>query len=294
MNNDTHYLSWRNKVTGPFTLDEIHEKLRSRELNSLCKVQVNGDWVLLRSFLSRANFTAAPQEETIHQESYTESVPTPAEATFTPENYNHSGSTAPALDIHIVKSGQQTGPFSREQILSMLQSGVISERDSSWHEGMDNWKPLNEVLNLHSASVPEIMDPLTVGRPALFGNRLGAYIIDALIIYLLTFAVGFIFGFHFGYVSEEFSWLLVVVVTWMYFALMESSTKQASLGKLACGLIVTDMDGERIGFGAATGRYFGKFISGFILCIGYLMCLWTEQKQCLHDMMAGCLVLSKK
>ncbi len=56
-------------------------------------------------------------------------------------------------------------------------------------------------------------------------------------------------------------------------------------------LKVTDLDGKRISFLRATGRHFGKWISSLILLIGYFMNLWTEKRQTLHDMMAGCLVM---
>jgi uncharacterized RDD family membrane protein YckC len=69
---------------------------------------------------------------------------------------------------------------------------------------------------------------------------------------------------------------------------MESCPKQATLGKIACGFIVTDMQGRRISFAQATGRTFCMVFSALILFIGYLMCAWTDRKQCLHDMMAGC------
>jgi uncharacterized RDD family membrane protein YckC len=74
---------------------------------------------------------------------------------------------------------------------------------------------------------------------------------------------------------------------------MESSVKQATLGKLAIGIIVTDLQGSRITFGRATGRYFGKILSSLILSIGYIMAGFTEKKQALHDMIAGCLVVMK-
>ena len=85
--------------------------------------------------------------------------------------------------------------------------------------------------------------------------------------------------------------LVSAVALWLYDALMESSSKQATLGKMALGLRVTDLEGNRIGFGKATGRHFGKYISYFILGIGFLMVAWTRQKQGLHDQMAGTLVL---
>jgi uncharacterized RDD family membrane protein YckC len=87
------------------------------------------------------------------------------------------------------------------------------------------------------------------------------------------------------------SMLAVAVAGWLYFALMESSARGATLGKMALGLRVVDMNGSRIGFGRATGRYFGKIISAAILCIGFLMAAFTQQKQALHDIMAGCLVV---
>ena len=72
---------------------------------------------------------------------------------------------------------------------------------------------------------------------------------------------------------------------------MESSSKQATLGKLALGIVVTDLNGNRISFGRATGRYFGKIVSGMIFAIGYIMAGITERKQALHDIMASCLVV---
>ena len=85
------------------------------------------------------------------------------------------------------------------------------------------------------------------------------------------------------------SMLAVVIAGWLYFALMESSARGATLGKMALGLRVTTLNGDRIGFGRATGRYFGKAVSS-ILLIGYIMAAFTRQKQALHDIMAGCLV----
>ncbi len=61
---------------------------------------------------------------------------------------------------------------------------------------------------------------------------------------------------------------------------------------MALGIKVTDLDGNRISFGRATGRYFGKIISGMIFYIGFMMAGWTQKKQALHDMLAGCLVIN--
>jgi len=84
-----------------------------------------------------------------------------------------------------------------------------------------------------------------------------------------------------------------IVVVWLYFAVCESSRWQATIGKLALGLRVTDEYGRRIGFAQATGRYFGKFVSVFSLGVGFLLAAWTARRQALHDDMAGCCVVRK-
>ncbi len=83
------------------------------------------------------------------------------------------------------------------------------------------------------------------------------------------------------------------IISLLYFSFMESSKYQATVGKLALGLTVTDMDGNRIDFGKALLRNIGKFVSAFILCIGYIMAAFTDKKQALHDMIASTLVVKK-
>jgi uncharacterized RDD family membrane protein YckC len=85
-----------------------------------------------------------------------------------------------------------------------------------------------------------------------------------------------------------------LAVTWLYHALMESSEWQATVGKKALGLVVTDMAGRRISFGRATGRHFAKIVTNMVPAfIGYIMAGFTEKKQALHDMIADCLILRR-
>jgi uncharacterized RDD family membrane protein YckC len=78
---------------------------------------------------------------------------------------------------------------------------------------------------------------------------------------------------------------------WLYYAPLESSAWQGTVGKKLLGLRVTDLHGNRISFGRATARLFAKIVSNFTLMIGYIMAGFTEKKQALHDMIAGCLVV---
>jgi len=81
---------------------------------------------------------------------------------------------------------------------------------------------------------------------------------------------------------------------WLYYALLESSSWQGTVGKKALGLIVTDLDGRRVSFGRATARFFSRLITGLVpLFIGYILAGITAKKQALHDMIAGTLVLRK-
>jgi len=95
--------------------------------------------------------------------------------------------------------------------------------------------------------------------------------------------------------------LAAMVLEWLYYALMESSAWQATLGKKALGIYVTDLTGTRISFGRASGRFFSMVLFRIVPLIGVLLffpidCICaglTEKKQALHDMMAGCLVIRK-
>jgi uncharacterized RDD family membrane protein YckC len=94
--------------------------------------------------------------------------------------------------------------------------------------------------------------------------------------------------------------VFMVIVTWLYFAGMESSSHQGTLGKMALGLVVTDMEGRRVSFGRASGRFWGgrgisnvPSIGGLYFLVDCIMAGCTEKKQALHDIIASCLVLRK-
>jgi uncharacterized RDD family membrane protein YckC len=93
--------------------------------------------------------------------------------------------------------------------------------------------------------------------------------------------------------------ILMLAVRWLYWALMESSSWQATLGKKAMGLYVTDLEGNRVSFGKASGRFWaGRGLSVVPLgnvyyVVDCICCGFTEKKQAVHDMIAGCLVMRK-
>jgi uncharacterized RDD family membrane protein YckC len=85
--------------------------------------------------------------------------------------------------------------------------------------------------------------------------------------------------------------LVSMILGWLYFAGMESSARQATLGKSAISLRVTDAKGSRMTFGHASGRYFAKIITNLVpLGVGWMLAGFTARKQALHDLIAGTLV----
>ncbi len=171
---------------------------------------------------------------------------------------------------------------------------------------------------VQAAPVPAIAVAAPLAFPyAGFWLRVAAYLIDGAVMSIPFGAVVLAFVLLLGGVSylqgvaaglngpnPDFPPALILAffavfaalfaATWLYYAFMESSSHQGTLGKMALGLTVTDAAGRRITFGRASGRFFAKMITGMVpLAIGYIMAGFTEKKQALHDMIASCLVLKK-
>jgi len=151
-----------------------------------------------------------------------------------------------------------------------------------------------------------------------FWLRFVAYIIDTIIIYSLQF---FIFAPVFGWLGISFAarstdfenlsdaeamgiigamaavssatLILTSVIALLYWTMMESSKYQATVGKLALGLRVTDMDGKSLDFAKALVRNLCKILSAMIMGLGYIIAGFTEKKQGLHDIIASTLVVKK-
>lgn len=208
---------------------------------------------------------------------------------------------------YYVKNNEKNGPISEEELIQNLNKGIIDSDTLVWSSGMPDWQKIKAVPTLNTHNTPPILkDKVNTAfssestREAIYAGfwlRTGAMLIDIIVMFLALFFFG-IFFFLMSSTSdpdevEGWSTIIAFIGGWLYYAIWESSEYQATLGKLALGLKVTDESGNKIDFGKATGRYFGKIVSGLILYIGYLMAAFTKKKQALHDMMAGCLVVKK-
>lgn len=141
-------------------------------------------------------------------------------------------------------------------------------------------------------------------RYAGFWFRALAIFIDVIFSTIIALIIGFPLAFMLGAsmadsatskeietMGESVGTLMSWIVSWLYFTLFETSKWQATPGKKMLGLRVTNLNGEKIGFGKANGRYWSKIISTLTLLIGYIMAAFTDKKQALHDMIAGTLVV---
>jgi len=135
-----------------------------------------------------------------------------------------------------------------------------------------------------------------------FWKRLVAWIIDSILINIINLIIGIVLASFIGTDIPEddidatflaIFYPLSFIVVWLYYAITESSSIQATPGKIVLGIKVTDSEGKRISFLRATGRNFAKIISTLILLIGYIMIAFTQKKQGLHDIIADTLVVSK-
>lgn len=165
--------------------------------------------------------------------------------------------------------------------------------------------------NPPETSIDEQVHARSTPNPAVayagFWLRAIAYLIDNVVIYLVAATTFFGPLMQHAGIPINDPWavyrnpnrqvlaveLIMLMVQWLYWALLESSAWQATLGKKLLGLYVTDLRGQRIPFGRASGRFFAKIISTLTIGIGYVMAGFTPKKQALHDMMAECLVLKK-
>jgi uncharacterized RDD family membrane protein YckC len=129
---------------------------------------------------------------------------------------------------------------------------------------------------------------LTVGRAFVYGAIVlmvyaGLYLFEIKDQHTLIFAI-----------TGGCLWFLDIWLTWIYFALMESSSLKGTLGKLALGIRVYHRDQTRaLTFEEATVRYFSKILSRMTLMVGYIMCAFSSRKQSLHDFVAKSVLVVK-
>ncbi|MFN9367950.1 MAG: RDD family protein [Planctomycetia bacterium] len=232
-----------------------------------------------------------------------------------------------AENWYVGRNGNRTGPFTPEQVRQMVASGQIGPADLLWKEGMANWVAASSITGLFVGSRGAVLPPLGVNpyaapagsisaepvagassmQYAEYLPRVGASLLDGLFTGLMgcipVFGITLVFLAGAGNDAESqavassaascCSQLVGQLIGIAYYVVLETSQKQGTWGKQIVGIRVTDLDGNRLTVGRAIGRYFARFLTVFTCGIGLLFPLFTERKQTLHDMVAGCLALKK-
>jgi uncharacterized RDD family membrane protein YckC len=215
-------------------------------------------------------------------------------------------------EIYYGIDGQRYGPVTLEELRRRIHEGRVHARDYVWDETLGDWAPIHRYPELLEGGEEwSLQDPSV--RFAGFGVRLMAHIIDSFVLtvpLMLWFLVAMkwtgldpsdlpkspehiLLGTgnpQYTHFSTVLYWG-AIVVDWVYRTVLESSSWQATVGKRFLGLIVVDGEGRRLSFARAGGRQIGRFLSYLTFYVGFLLILFTEKHQALHDKLVDTYVI---
>jgi uncharacterized RDD family membrane protein YckC len=195
---------------------------------------------------------------------------------------------------YLVIKGKPEGPYTIEQ-LKALQ---VKPADFIKTSEMDDYKEVHEIAELRvlfGFNKPPVI-PQYFGS---FDQRLLACVIDWLIIWAVflvpTFITVLFITNPLVKAVVSLSLFITIPLSYLiYHIVMECSAKQATYGKQLLKIKVCDMQGYRITPGLAAGRNFAKLLSVLTFFVGYLYSFFNKQQQCLHDVVAGTLVMKDR
>jgi uncharacterized RDD family membrane protein YckC len=229
------------------------------------------------------------------------------------------------MEVWIGRDGERHGPYKEVDVRQWLRSGQVSPDDLGWYEGLADWQPLSSLFPDELRSAPESLVPplpqaaaATVARVdyASFWQRFGAWVIDLAVLMVPSTVAFYLLGGWEAYEHMRVQLLAntdvstairdyadatqnanvaITVIGFLYYTLFEGSRWQATPGKLALRLRVTDLEGHGLSLGRAALRNAVRLlniITGLIPFVCYLAVAWTERKQGLHDLLARALVVN--
>jgi len=212
------------------------------------------------------------------------------------------------MQIHVAKSGQQSGPYTLEQVQNMVRSGLLSAADLGWHEGMAEWAPLHTIAGL---GVPPptgaAASPMGAGGPpADRVKRLVATLLDGLIFGVtaaMAFGAGFLSGVGFHWGVGLLSGFGLMSIVWLGMLVCQCyllAVRGQTIGKIVMGLrIVRFEDGGNPGFVKAVllRTFLWALITavpvvGTLIGVVGILFIFRDDQRCLHDHLAGTRVVN--
>lgn len=194
-------------------------------------------------------------------------------------------------DYLVVIKGKPSGPYTLEQLKELkIKPGTFIKA-----RGMDDYKEAHEMLELRGL----FGFTKHISRPQYFATldiRLLASVIDLFFVFILycilaTIVVIFIDEQQTRIMVSLGGLIVIPVIKFFYSIVMEASARQATYGKVLLGLKITSENGEPIRFGSALARNLGKILSTGTLGLGYALGFFDKHQQCLHDRIAGTVVI---
>lgn len=232
------------------------------------------------------------------------------------------------MEVWIGRDGERHGPYQEEQVKEWLRSGQLSPADLGWYDGLADWQALSVLFPLDKpqpaanpyAPPPLQAEPEPVTRfdYAGFWQRFSAWLIDIIILTVPSMIAMYLLGGLTAYQhmldeaarngnsfsalqayaenpAIQHSQMASVLITYIYYVLFEASVWQATPGKLALRMRVTDVDGQRISLGRSALRNLVRVI-GLVLSLipflCYLAVAWSPRRQGWHDLLAKTFVLN--
>jgi uncharacterized RDD family membrane protein YckC len=195
----------------------------------------------------------------------------------------------------LVINGKPEGPFTIDE----LKARQIKPGDFVKTATMNDYKEAHEVAELRQLFGFEKQALLQYFGS--FDQRATAAVIDWFMVSTACVVPAFIITLFISDWTVSLSLqimvglpVVIMFVNLVYHIIMESSAKQGTYGKQILKIRVCDMQGERITTAHATGRNLAKVFSMLTVGVGYLMAFFNKQQQCLHDKIAGTLVVKDR
>ncbi|MDF3076747.1 MAG: hypothetical protein K0S09_636 [Sphingobacteriaceae bacterium] len=191
----------------------------------------------------------------------------------------------------VVIDGKPAGPYTFEQIRSLgIVPGTFVKTAA-----MDDYKEAHEIAELRELfgfkrriTLPQYFATLDI---RLLAVALDYFIITIVYAFLAVIAVAFVSGQFLRLAISASGLVLIPLSKMIYAIIMEASPRQATYGKFWLGLKVCDERGMAISFGQSLVRNLAKILSMATLGIGYVSGFFNKKQQCLHDTIAGTLVV---
>jgi len=203
-------------------------------------------------------------------------------------------SMEPSNNYLLVIKGKPEGPYTIDELKALN----IKPNDFVRSPGMDDYKEVHEIIELREilgfsrqALIPQYFGSFD---QRLLASAIDWFIISAVCIFIMVILLVLISDKTYQLVIIVSLLIAIPIIKIIYHIIMESSARQATIGKGILNIKVCDLEGERLSIGHSTGRNLAKILSVLTLLIGYLFAFFNNRQQCLHDMVAGTLVIKDR